>query len=318
MSENVRVLQSTKPTQNVYSLNENFTQPPKKVNSFELVMSQMGIANVEAFNNAYSEQWQSAAMDKQLLSVLICEVDFYQAYVDNHGDQGASFMMVSMALLLKNICEKSQAFLSFNEHHGFSILVKSNTVQDVQDIAIELCEGVKQSKTEHKNSLVSDIVTLSVGTSSFYPTTPDIFKAEAQKALEKSKAAGGNQINDLSEAKSVTVSGLSDVTEEMLKKETAQVSEKAIEEITLSQERAATENTPRNSQPFDLFAETLDEVDTPTKMYRGQVIENEIESTIELSFKDSAVQESVEEAPVEVIKKKAKPVRMYRGQIIQD
>lgn len=319
MSESARVLKESKPVQNVYTIHEKLSEFPKKMNSFELVMSQMNIASVDDFNQAYSQQWQSAAMEKELLSVLVCEVDFYHAYVENHGEQGASFMMVSIALLLKNICEKNDYFLSFNDHHGFSVLIKGNTPEEVFKVAAEFCDAVKASKVAHEKSKVNNIVTLSVGTSSFYPTTPSTFKEDAQKALDKAKNGGGNTVRDVSFIKPIELMAITDVKDQLPTEKTLEAAIKSDQMTAVKEENLESEQLTRNSQPFDFFAENEQEKVVTTRMYRGQVIESEMESNLKgaPTTSETALNGSNKET-IEVKKKKTKPVRMYRGQIIQD
>jgi PleD family two-component response regulator len=78
--------------------------------TIELVMSQIKIASHSDFEKQLAQHWQAAANEKQLLSVLICEIDFYHEYVEKYGLQGASFMLLVVALALKNICDQHGLF----------------------------------------------------------------------------------------------------------------------------------------------------------------------------------------------------------------
>ncbi|WP_413700944.1 diguanylate cyclase domain-containing protein [Psychromonas sp. KJ10-10] len=141
--------------------------------SFDLVMSQLGIANQHAFNDYQTQQWQEAVIERQQLAVLTCEVDYYQEYLQHYGQQGASFMMVSVALAMKNVCFHSECFLAHFGQNRLVVLIKGGDQNSVQNIAENLCSAVKNTRTEHKHSQVDNIVTISVGFSSDSPLHND-------------------------------------------------------------------------------------------------------------------------------------------------
>ncbi|WP_284205173.1 GGDEF domain-containing protein [Psychromonas marina] len=269
----------------------------------------MDIAAPADFNHAFAQQWQTAADKKQLLSVLLCEIDYYPEYVEHYGIQGASFMLISIALSLKNICEKNHCLLSYNEQHGFTILAKGTTAVAVQAIGERLCEVVANAKTEHKHTQVNDFITLSVGISSLFPTTKSMLQNNAKNALNEAKIAGGNNVNSPSS---------------MAAKSEPKVYHAATNETQNIEEKSETENQKMNTQKHDIFApqETQLEKDVPkeTKTYRGQIIENSqrVQPQDALKSNKAALDEGDIDTTTKNIKNKKKAVRMYRGQIVTD
>ncbi|GLS91616.1 hypothetical protein GCM10007916_26850 [Psychromonas marina] len=165
------------------------------VNSaFEQVMSQMNIADRHAFDLQYEKYWQEASKKGLLLSVLICEIDFFKAYNDNYGQQGSSFMLLVIGLALKNTCEKHDCFLARYGGNEFAILMKAGDVEKAQEVGEALRLAVEQSQTEHKYSQVSKVVTLSIGISSVYPTSMKSLMMKSEKALFSAKTSGCNRV----------------------------------------------------------------------------------------------------------------------------
>jgi diguanylate cyclase (GGDEF)-like protein len=175
-----------------------YKQPEESVNAetsaFEQVMSQMNISDRGAFDTKFAQLWQEASDDNELLSVLMCEIDFFKAYNDNYGHQGASFMLLVVGLALKNICEKHGCFLARYKNQEFAILMKGGDEEKALEIAESLRKAVEASRTEHKYSSVSKIVTLSIGISSVYPISMRMLMNEAGGALVNAKSAGRNQV----------------------------------------------------------------------------------------------------------------------------
>ncbi|WP_415225112.1 diguanylate cyclase domain-containing protein [Psychromonas sp.] len=175
-----------------------YKQPEESVSAetsaFEQVMSQMNIADRRAFDNKYSQFWQEASDENELLSVLMCEIDFFKAYNDNYGHQGASFMLLVVGLALKNMCEKNGCFLARYKNEEFAILMKGGDQQKTLEVAESLRQAVESARTEHKYSSVSKIVTLSIGVSSIYPTSMKLLMKVADSALHDAKVSGRNQV----------------------------------------------------------------------------------------------------------------------------
>lgn len=162
--------------------------------AFEQVMSQMNIADRHAFDVQYEKYWQQASDDGELLSVLICEIDFFKAYNDNYGHQGSAFMLLVIGLALKNTCEKHGGFLARYRGDEFAILIKGGDVEAAEKIAESLRLAVEESRTEHKHSEVSDVVTLSIGLSSVYPTSMKVLMQKSANSLYMAKKSGRNQV----------------------------------------------------------------------------------------------------------------------------
>lgn len=165
-----------------------------ETSGFEKVMSQMNIADRSAFDKKYDQLWNQASLERQLLSVFLCEIDFFKSYNENYGHQGASFMLLVVGLALKNICDKHGCFLAHYQKEEFGILLKGEDEEKVLEIAEELRKAVEESQTEHKFSNVSRVVTLSIGVSSVHPNSMGFLIEKANGTLDQARVSGRNQV----------------------------------------------------------------------------------------------------------------------------
>ncbi|WP_413698481.1 diguanylate cyclase domain-containing protein [Psychromonas sp. KJ10-10] len=62
------------------------------------------------------------------MSVLICEIDYFDNYKEHYGQQGSAFMLLVIGLALKNTCEKFGCYLAHYRGDEFAILIKGGTV----------------------------------------------------------------------------------------------------------------------------------------------------------------------------------------------
>lgn len=182
--------------------------------AFAQVMSQMNIADLNTFELHYEKLWQQASEDKEALSVLICEIDYFKAYNAHYGHQAAAFMLLVVALELKKKSEQFGFFLARYKADKFVILIKGSDLKKVELIAESLRQNVEKSKTEHEFSKAKNIVTLSIGISYIYPTSMSMLMKEADSALSVAQVSGNKQVSlplVLEEIKEKTDSSLDSV-----------------------------------------------------------------------------------------------------------
>lgn len=170
-------------------------KPTSELSAFEQVMKQMNIADRSDFDEKYTQLWNAASDNQEMLSVIICEIDFFDEYQKNYGHQASSFMLLVIALALKTTCEEHGAFLARYKGNEFGILVNGSEASVASNIAEQLRVAVEKSRTEHKYSTVSDVVTLSIGLSSVYPTSMQVEMNHSASALYEAKVSGHNQVS---------------------------------------------------------------------------------------------------------------------------
>ena len=182
-----------------------------EASAFDKVMSQMNIADRSVFDKKYDQLWHEASSESELLSVFLCEIDFFKAYVDNYGQQGASFMLLVVGLALKSVCDRYGCFLAHYQKEEFGILMKGGSEEQVLEIAEALRQAVEGSQTEHKFSSVNRVVTLSIGVSSIYPNSMAVLIQKANNTLHQAKLCGRNQVyGDFPKKNDVYISELPD------------------------------------------------------------------------------------------------------------
>ncbi|WP_435236284.1 diguanylate cyclase domain-containing protein [Psychromonas sp. PT13] len=172
--------------------------------AFLNVISQMNIDSQDVFQEKYQQLWQEASNENKLLSLLLCDIDLFDVYTDHYSEQSTSFMLLVVALALKNVCQTHGCLLGHYHNHEFMVLLKGGNELEAQNIADALRQAVADSKIEHKFSDLSETVTLSVGITSLYPTSIKQMMEKAEKALVSAKEA---TIND---AKGIKAKGKSE------------------------------------------------------------------------------------------------------------
>ena len=161
---------------------------------FEQAVSSLNIADQYAFDIQYEQYWQEACVNDELLSVLLCEIDFLHAFYHNTSLQDSTDMLCNIAQLL---CQHSAEFGGYLARHGenkFVVLIKGGDINATHQAAETLRAAVEQSSIQHEFSDISDVATLTIGVSTAYPSSPASVVKHSIAALAHGKVAGHNQI----------------------------------------------------------------------------------------------------------------------------
>lgn len=157
-----------------------------------------GIANRRAFDMQFEKLWQEACAEQELLSIVMCDVDFFKSYNDNYGHQKGDLVLQGVAQALENTCDKLGCFVSRYGGEEFVVLIKGGNATKALKAAEALREAIAETKVEHLYSSVNTVVTMSMGLSSILPSELNampMLLAEADSAMYNAKKSGRDQIS---------------------------------------------------------------------------------------------------------------------------
>lgn len=156
-----------------------------------------GIANRRAFDLQFNKLWQEALEEHELLSVIMCDIDFFKPYNDNYGHQKGDQVLAEVGEILHNVCEELGCFVARYGGEEFVILHKGGNATSALKLGERIRSAIIDARIEHLYSSVSRIVTVSMGLSSLFPSNLNSIKillAEADGALYLAKETGRDQI----------------------------------------------------------------------------------------------------------------------------
>ncbi len=171
-----------------------------EASDFELKMLHdplTGIANRRAFDLKLNKLWQEACDEQELLSLVMCDIDFFKAYNDNYGHQKGDEVLLQVAQVLYRTCEQLGCFVARYGGEEFVVLIKGENATKALKAVEMLREAVAEANIEHLHSSVNTSITMSMGLSSILAselTTMAMLFAEADSAMYEAKKSGRNQI----------------------------------------------------------------------------------------------------------------------------
>ncbi|MGD1716381.1 diguanylate cyclase domain-containing protein [Dapis sp. BLCC M172] len=155
-----------------------------------------GIANRRTFQETILKEWERCQREKQPLSLILFDLDYFKLYNDFYGHQAGDNCLKQVAEAAKNVLNHSYDLVARYGGEEFVILLPNTNQQGASSIAELIQQAIRKIAIPHEKSQVSSIVSASMGIASIIPSSessPDALIAMADKALYIAKQEGRNQ-----------------------------------------------------------------------------------------------------------------------------
>ncbi len=135
----------------------------KKLENASYTDSLTGLFNRRYFNYIYNRELKRAKRSKKYVTFMMVDIDYFKQYNDTYGHLAGDNTLKKVALSIRECFRRPSDFIFRLGGEEFGVLLFGVDKQNSLILAQELCKKVKQKKIEHKNSLICEIVTVSVG-----------------------------------------------------------------------------------------------------------------------------------------------------------
>ena len=155
------------------------------------------VANRRRFDEYLDAEWQRLARERQPLSLILCDLDYFKVYNDTYGHLAGDFCLQQVGRILRQALKRPADLVARYGGEEFAAILPNTDARGAVFVAETIREGVRGLKITHARSLVNQYVTLSLGVASFVPTPnalPAQLIAQADQALYRAKAAGRDRV----------------------------------------------------------------------------------------------------------------------------
>ena len=155
------------------------------------------IANRRRFDEYITQEWSRCAREREYLSLVLCDVDYFKAYNDTYGHQAGDNCLYEVAQGIERAVKRPADVAFRYGGEEFAIVLPYTEGQGAIKVAEEIHQQIKDLRILHNASEISNIVSLSLGVSSIIPDTrssPHTLIAAADAALYDSKLKGRNRV----------------------------------------------------------------------------------------------------------------------------
>jgi diguanylate cyclase (GGDEF)-like protein len=154
-----------------------------------------GLFNRRYFDDNLLKEWKQASRDKTPLSLLIVDIDYFKNYNDCYGHLEGDICLRKVAQALYESLLRPTDIVARYGGEEFTAILPNTGSEGAIKVAQRMMDYVVELDIDHKESSVADMVTVSIGASSVFPTGKLAVTSlldRADKALYEAKENGRN------------------------------------------------------------------------------------------------------------------------------
>ena len=157
------------------------------------------IPNRRCFDEYLAKEWKRMARNKQELSIILCDIDFFKIYNDTYGHQAGDECLRQVAKAIDSVARRAGDMSARYGGEEFVVVLPETNIEDAFMISENIRLKVAGLKIDHENSKVKEYVTLSLGVANMVPDWeqqdqgPQVLIEMADQSLYRAKEEGRNR-----------------------------------------------------------------------------------------------------------------------------
>ncbi len=155
-----------------------------------------GLNNRRVFEDKLSYAINVHKRLAQPVSLMVLDIDYFKNYNDSLGHPAGDKCLIQLAKLLQKRLKRQSDVLARIGGEEFAVVLPATNIEQCRELAQSLIATIEEGSIPHPNSLVSDVVTVSIGIACIDNSSDEplsLYK-KADEALYRAKDAGRNQV----------------------------------------------------------------------------------------------------------------------------
>ena len=141
------------------------TQANQRLKELTIIDPLTGIGNRRLFDQYFSRDWHLAIREKQWITVILCDVDYFKKYNDTYGHQAGDDCLRQVAHLIHNDCKRMTDIVARYGGEEFLVILPGASQADVLEVSEKLRHLIEDTEIRHKEQVIR--VTVSLGGTSY-------------------------------------------------------------------------------------------------------------------------------------------------------
>ncbi len=155
-----------------------------------------GIMNRGRFDEVIVDEWARAKRERQLLALIMIDIDFFKLYNDSFGHLAGDTCLKKVAEILQGGLRRPSDIIARFGGEEFVALLPNTGLEGAVKVAEELRGRIGAASLSHSESDVAEYVTISLGVAAVMPSdqySSDSLIEAADSALYQAKHEGRNR-----------------------------------------------------------------------------------------------------------------------------
>ncbi len=154
------------------------------------------IPNRRKFDEYLKSEWKNHINDRDPISLILSDIDFFKLYNDNYGHQAGDDCLIKVAQAIQACATRTGDLAARYGGEEFAVILPCTNSDGAMVVAEEIRTHVKNLEILHEKSSVNNHVTLSLGIATMTPDKNQALEdliALADEALYEAKENGRNR-----------------------------------------------------------------------------------------------------------------------------
>lgn len=146
-------------------------QLEEKLRELALTDELTGLENRRHFDRFLEQEWRRCQRDRQPVSLLLIDVDFFKQYNDEYGHLAGDDCLAGIGSALKSLARRPGDLAARYGGEEFALLLSGTDRTGAEVVANRALQAIRDLEIEHRASEIAAIVTISVGVTCVYPAS---------------------------------------------------------------------------------------------------------------------------------------------------
>ena len=177
--------------------NRQLEEAYRKMESLSALDGLTGIPNRRRFDEFYEKEWLRARRNREPLSLIMVDIDFFKAYNDVLGHQSGDACLIKVARCLTASLNRPSDLVARYGGEEFVAILTGTDERGAVTVGETMKRQVEALAIEHPKSDVSAYITVSIGTattSQEHILTRDELLEAADRTMYRAKEEGRNRV----------------------------------------------------------------------------------------------------------------------------
>ena len=184
-----------KAMQRIVTMQQELLDANKQLEQLSFLDGLTQIYNRRGFDRAIKSEWKRMKRDKNQLTLLMMDVDYFKKFNDHYGHQAGDDCLKQIATAIEGELFRPADITARYGGEEFAVLLPGTDTVGAIEVAKRVIKAVRKLAIPHDQSEVADHVTMSIGLASSTETIDDIKELieAADQTLYRAKQDGRNR-----------------------------------------------------------------------------------------------------------------------------